>query len=183
MKTSTKLDNAYFELVRRFPLRSLESEKDLDAAIEIVNELVDRGFDNLTSGEEAYLDVLSDLVEKYESWNHPIPDVKPAEMLQFLIEDRKTTQRAVAKGSGIAISTMSQLLSGQREMNVDHMKRLGAFFGIDTAVFLPRAAETPVPRRGPNAAAARYSRRDEPRRRISKQRKTVPAVRAASAKK
>ena len=132
------IDNAYFELVRRFPLKSIASDRELDRAIQTVNELVDRGFENLTPGEEAYLDVLSDLVEKYENAHHSIPDASPVEMLKFFIEDRNTNQRAVALSSGVAISTMSEILAGRRRMNLEHMQKLAAFFRIDVSVFLPK---------------------------------------------
>ena len=95
-KAGEIIDNAYFELVRRFPQKPIAS----DRAIHTVNELVDRGFENLTHGEEAYLDVLSDLVEKYENAHHSIPDASPVAMLKFFIADRNTNQRAVALGSG-----------------------------------------------------------------------------------
>lgn len=51
-----------------------------------------------------YLVVLSDLVEKYEDEHHAIPEATCREMLQVFIEDRQTNQRAVALGSGIAVS-------------------------------------------------------------------------------
>ena len=137
-KVGEVIDKAYFELVRRFPLKPIAADAELNRAIEIVNELVDRGFENLTAGEEAYLDVLSDLVEKYETTHHPIPDASPVEMLKFFIEDRITNQRAVALGSGIAVSTMSEILAGRRQMNLEHMRKLAAFFKIDVGVFLPR---------------------------------------------
>ena len=137
-KAGEIIDIVYFELVRRFPLKPITSDAELSRAIEIVNELVDRGFENLTHGEEAYLDVLSDLVEKCENTHHPIPDASPVEMLKFFIEDRKTNQRAVALGSGIAVSTMSEILAGRRRMNLEHMHKLGAFFKIDIGVFLPK---------------------------------------------
>src|SRR6266480_3043018 len=107
-------DNIYFDLVRRFPLKPLTSESDLKAAAAIINELVDRGVEDLSEGEDAYLDVLSDLVKKYEAAHHPIPDASAVEVLKFLIEDRNTNQRAVALGSEIAISTMSEVLAGRR---------------------------------------------------------------------
>ena len=132
------IDNAYFALVRQFPLKPITSDRELNRAIENVNELVDRGFENLTHGEEAYLDVLSDLVEKYENTHHPIPDASPVEMLKFFIEDRNTNQRAVALGSGIAVSTMSEILAGRRRMNLEHIQKLAGFFKIDPGVFLPK---------------------------------------------
>src|SRR5438132_12913789 len=36
------IDNAYFELVRRFPLKPIASDRELDRAIQTLNELVDR---------------------------------------------------------------------------------------------------------------------------------------------
>jgi len=143
---ATVIDNPYFELVRRFPLKPLESDAELDRATEIVNELVDRGFENLTAGEEAYLDVLSDLIEKYETARHPIPDASPIDMLKFFIEERGTNQRAVAMGSGIAVSTMSEILAGRRQMNLEHIRKLADFFKIDPGVFLP-APRQPQSRR------------------------------------
>ena len=132
------IDDSYFELVRRFPLKPIASDAELDRAVEIVNQLADRGFENLTAGEEAYLDVLSDLVEKYEKTHHPIPDASPVDMLKFFIQERGTNQRAVAIGSGIAVSTMSEILAGRRQMNLEHIRKLGGFFKIDPGVFLPR---------------------------------------------
>ncbi len=137
-KAGEIIDNGYFDLVRRFPLKPITSARELNRAIESVNELVDRGFENLTHGEEAYLDVLSDLVEKYENTHHPIPDASPVEMLKFFIEDRNTNQRAVALGSGIAVSTLSEILSGRRRMNLEHMHKLAALFKVDVGVFLPK---------------------------------------------
>jgi HTH-type transcriptional regulator/antitoxin HigA len=137
-KAGEIIDNAYFELVRRFPLKPITSDRELNRAIENVNALVDRGFENLTHGEEAYLDVLSDLVEKYENTHHPIPDASPVEMLKFFIEGRNTNQRAVALGSGIAVSTMSEMLAGRRRMNLEHMQKLAGFFKIDVGAFLPK---------------------------------------------
>ena len=55
------IDNRYFQLVRKFPLKAIASEEELDQAIEIVDGLIDRGFESLTPGEEAYLDVLSEI--------------------------------------------------------------------------------------------------------------------------
>ena len=141
-KPAEVVDNSYFELVRRFPLKPIASDAELDRAIGVVNDLVDRGFENLTTGEEAYLDVLSDLVEKYEKTHHPIPDASPADMLKFFIEERGTSQRATALGSGIAVSTMSEILAGRRQMNLDHMEKLAAFFKIDVSLFLRRPLQT-----------------------------------------
>ena len=60
----------YFDLVREFPLRPLRSDRELDRAIAVIDRLLARG--KLASDEADYLDVLSDLVEKYE--DEALPD-------------------------------------------------------------------------------------------------------------
>jgi HTH-type transcriptional regulator / antitoxin HigA len=142
-KTSTALaDTGYFDLIARFPLKPLATEKAREAAQAIIDELVDRGFDDLSEGEEAYLDVLSDLMKKYEDQHYTIPDASPVEILKFFIDDRKTNQRVVALGSGIQTSTMSEILAGNRKMNLDHMRKLAGFFKVPVGIFLP--ASTPA---------------------------------------
>jgi len=49
----------YFKLVRKFPLRPLRSDKELSAAIKVIDSLIVRG--DLDSGEQDYLDVLTDI--------------------------------------------------------------------------------------------------------------------------
>ena len=74
--------DGYLDLVGQFPLRPIRSEKKLDRAIAMINSLLDR--DRLSPAEADYLDVLGDLVERYEDKHHPIPDVSDGEMLRFL---------------------------------------------------------------------------------------------------
>lgn len=50
----------YLELLARFPLRPVRTEAELDAATEVIHELIDQ--DKRSAAEDDYLDVLSDLV-------------------------------------------------------------------------------------------------------------------------
>jgi HTH-type transcriptional regulator/antitoxin HigA len=124
----------YLELVRRFPLRPIRSDDDLARAIDVVNSLIDR--DELNPDEDDYLEVLGDLVEKYETEHHPIPPVSDAEMLRHLIEAKGTTQAAVAAETGIAVSTVSEILSGKRGLNRRHIEALSRHFHVSPAVFI-----------------------------------------------
>jgi HTH-type transcriptional regulator / antitoxin HigA len=63
-RTRPKKSDAYLELVQRFPLKHLRSDRELAAAIEMLKSLLIRG--DLVAGEQDYLDVLTDLVERYE---------------------------------------------------------------------------------------------------------------------
>ncbi len=83
----------YLELVRTVPLRPTASEAELDRAIAMIDSLLDQNKRN--RAEEDYLEVLSDLVEKYEDEHDPMPPVSGAEMLRFLIESKSIPQSAL----------------------------------------------------------------------------------------
>lgn len=127
--------NRYLKLIRRFPLRPIRSDEDLDRATEMADHLSDR-LDDLEEEERDYLDVLSDLIERYEDEKIPIPSPSDAEMLQFLIESKGVSQAQVAKECGIAESTLSMVIAGRRNLTRDHIGRLSRYFNVEPAVFL-----------------------------------------------
>jgi HTH-type transcriptional regulator/antitoxin HigA len=128
-----KTEDRYFDLIRRFPLRPLQSEADLDAAISIIDELLDR--EKMSPPERDYFEVLSDLVEDYEAEAVPISTVGDAEILRFLIENRGATQTQVAGKTGIAESTISEILAGKRKLNRNQIGKLARYFKIGPGTF------------------------------------------------
>lgn len=129
-----KTEDRYLDLVRRFPLRPLRSAADLDAAVAVIDDPIDRP--KLTAPEQDYLDVLSDLVEAYEAEAVPMRPVGDAELLPFLIEQNGVTQAAVAAGSGIAESTISAVLAGKRKLNRTQIANLARYFHVEPGAFL-----------------------------------------------
>jgi len=123
----------YLSLVEHFPLRRISTEDELDGAIDMVNSLLDR--DSLDPWEEAYLEVLSDLVERYETTEHPMAPVSDADMLQHLIEARGVTQAEVAAAARIAESTISAVIRGKRKLARRHLEALANYFHVNPAVF------------------------------------------------
>jgi HTH-type transcriptional regulator/antitoxin HigA len=130
-----KREDRYLELVRRFPLRPLRTDADLDAAVSIIDSLIDQ--DDLSAPEQDYLDVLSDLVEAYDAEAVPMTPVGDADMLRFLIEQKGVTQYETAAGAGIAESTISEVLSGKRKLNRTQIGKLARYFHIEPGAFLP----------------------------------------------
>jgi HTH-type transcriptional regulator / antitoxin HigA len=144
MKTKRKSGirrDAYLKLIQRFPLRPIRTEEELDQAIEIVDELTDR--DDLEEGEKDYLDVLSDLIERYETERHPIEPVSDAVILAHLLEAKGITQAELAREAKIAESTISEILTGKRTLNRAQIGRLARCFGIGPTVF--RFTDCPSP--------------------------------------
>ena len=129
-----KTEDRYLDLVRQFPLRPLRTDADLDAAVAVIDALIDRP--ELVAPEQDYLDVLSDLVEACESEMIPMRPVGDAELLRFLIEQKNVTQAAAASGAGIAESTISEVLAGKRKLNRTQIAKLARYFHVKPATFV-----------------------------------------------
>jgi HTH-type transcriptional regulator/antitoxin HigA len=136
--------HTYLKLIRRCPLRPIRSDEDLDRAIAMVDTLGAR-IKELTPDERDYLDVLADLVEKYETARYPEPEVDPLAMIRELIAARCITQADVARETGIAESMLSEILKGKRPMGRKTIETLSRFFHVDPGVFFPDAKPSAGP--------------------------------------
>ena len=132
-KVYGKERDRYLELVNLFPLRPIRTDGELDAAIRVVDMLVD--LDHRTKAEEDYLDVLSDLVEAYEDATIPMGPVSDADMLQSFLDDWRVTQAKVSKDTRIAESTISEVLAGKRKLNRAQIGKLARYFKVSPGAF------------------------------------------------
>ncbi len=130
-----RASSSYLALVITYPIHPIHSEEDLDQAIAVIDKLLSRR-KPLDPQEQDYLDSLSNEVERYEAVAHPMPAVSDAAMLRHLIEARAVKLSEVAEATGIALSTLSSVLSGKRHLNRSHIEKLAPYFGVEPAVFL-----------------------------------------------
>ena len=79
-------------------------------------------------GEEMYLDALSDLVIIHENEHHSIPPASDADLLRHLMEAKGTTQAQRNRETGIAKSTISELLSGRKPFSRRIIRKLADSF-------------------------------------------------------
>ena len=128
------MPDSYFELVKRFPLTHIRSLRHLGQAIALVDELLQKRLDR---GAQEYLDALSDLIATYEDEHAPIPDASESDVLRELMRSSGRNQTALSKAVGISQSTLSAILTGEREMTKSHMVALAKFFNVPPSVFLP----------------------------------------------
>jgi HTH-type transcriptional regulator / antitoxin HigA len=119
----------YIDLVKAFPLTSIRTERQLDAAQTVMDRLLSKV--RLHRGERMYLDALSDLVMRYEDEHYPIEPVSDAAMLQHLLEAKGVTQSQVHKDTGIALSLLSEVLSGKRKFSKSMIGKLAEYFHVD----------------------------------------------------
>jgi HTH-type transcriptional regulator/antitoxin HigA len=113
----------------------LRTDKELDCAIQMIDSLIIRG--DLDPGEQDYLDILTDIIERYEADEHPMSPVSDAVMLRHLIEARGVTQSKLAADVKIPMSTISEVLNGKRRLTRNHIAVLSKYFGVSSSVFQP----------------------------------------------
>ncbi len=89
-----------------------------------------------TRAEEDAIELLTLLIDQYESERCPVPDASPIEVLRFLIERNGLTQRDLATELG-SEATVSLVLSGKRSLTRGHIAKLSRRFRVSPAVFFP----------------------------------------------
>jgi HTH-type transcriptional regulator / antitoxin HigA len=103
----------------------------------VVDGLTDR--DDLSPAESDYLDVLGDLVEKYEDGHVEMPHVSDAAMLRSLMDEKGVKQVDVVRGTGISKTVLSLVLNGKRDLTREHIGALSKYFGVNPSSFLGSA--------------------------------------------
>ena len=132
---STTLANPT-EMIRRGAPRIIRSDAELEEYTEALFNLTEKS--DPTADEEEAIDLISLLIDRYESERYPIPEAEPADVLRFLLEHNSLSQRDIAPELG-SESTVSLVLSGKRKLNRDHIERLSERFGVSPAVFFSKA--------------------------------------------
>lgn len=124
--------DVYLELVEEFPLASIKSDEQLEAAQEVMDRLLAKG--DLDDGEEMYLDALSDLVAAYEDEHFAIAPASDSDMLRHLMEAKGVTQAQVSRDAKIAKSTISEVLAGKKPFSRQMIRKFADYFRVDVSV-------------------------------------------------
>lgn len=127
-----KARDSYLELVLAFPLASIKSDEHLTEAQKVMDRVLAKG--ELDDGEELYLDALSDLVAAYEDAHHAIEPASDADMLRHLMEAKGVTQTQLSKETGMAKSSISEVLAGKKPFSRQMIRKLADYFKVDVSV-------------------------------------------------
>lgn len=123
---------SYLELVLAFPLSSIKSDEHLTEAQKVMDRLLAKG--DLDDGEEMYLDALSDLVAAYEDAHHAIEPASDADMLRHLLDAKGVTQAQLSNETGLAKSSISEVLAGKKLFSRQMIRKLADYFKVDVSV-------------------------------------------------
>src|SRR5690242_8641046 len=77
------------------PLLTIRNEREYDAAVKRLNELLDEIGTDEKHPLYSLLDTLATLIHAYEEENYPIPTSSGADVLRFLMEEHGLTQSDV----------------------------------------------------------------------------------------
>ena len=122
------------KMIERGAPHLIHSEEQLEAYTKALFSLT--SLPAPTPAQSEAIDLLTLLIESYEETNYSLPEVSPAEMLRFLLDQHGLKQRDLAADIG-GESVVSEILSGRRKLNATHIERLSERFRVSPAVFFP----------------------------------------------
>jgi HTH-type transcriptional regulator/antitoxin HigA len=116
-------------------LRPICDEKSYDSMVALMNSLLDATGDNEDHPLSSLLDLVGDMVSKYEQEHYAIEAAEPKDALRFLMNARGLKQEDLS--TIVPQSNLSAILAGKRKISATLAGKLGKFFGISPAVFVP----------------------------------------------
>ena len=141
MKTAAKtaapyarIPKTYAGLMEMHLLRPIHDQVDAENAAAMIDLLAGH---KLNAEQDDYLDLLSDLHEKWESAQFPIGQARGAELLRLVLAERGEKAGDLAKLLGIDVSLAYRLVRGERQLTALQIRKLADHYGLDPAALLP----------------------------------------------
>ncbi|HSW93363.1 MAG TPA: helix-turn-helix domain-containing protein [Gammaproteobacteria bacterium] len=73
-------------------------------------------------------------IEEYEAHRFPTESASPLQVLEFLMEEHGLLQSDLPEIGGQSL--VSKILSGERQLTVEHIQKLSKRFGVSPSVFI-----------------------------------------------
>ncbi len=134
-RTANLLPTTYDSLLKLHMLRPVHDEVEFANAMEILDMLAGH---KLNQEQEDYLEVLSTLMEEYESERHPLREsrITGLDLLRSLLQENEMNAADLARLLGVHRSLGSKILKGERALTIPHLKVLSNRFKVSTDLFL-----------------------------------------------
>jgi HTH-type transcriptional regulator / antitoxin HigA len=132
--------NVYGDLLAQHQPKEIETEAENEAAIMLAESLEHR---QRTPEEDALLELLIILIEKFEDASYPVPNVDPDRMLLHLMEARNMKQEELVGIIG-SRGVVSEIVNGKRfstgeatpTISKAQAKALGQLFHVSPTLFI-----------------------------------------------
>lgn len=116
-------------------LRPIRDEGAYDQMVILMNSLLDEVGGDEDHALSGLLELVADIVSKYECKHYVIELANPRDSLRFLIKARGLNQEDLS--AIVQQSNLSAILAGKRKISATLAGKLGKFFGVSSALFVP----------------------------------------------
>lgn len=124
----------YASLLSKVQPSVVREEKQNEDYISQLEQLAFK--ENPTNAERQLIDLLTLLIENFESKQYKIEPASPTEVVSELMEAHNMKQKdLVEQGIFETASVVSEVLSGKRDLTKEHIRRLSKHFNVSPAVF------------------------------------------------
>jgi HTH-type transcriptional regulator / antitoxin HigA len=130
MTTST-VNPIYGKLLAKALPKVIQSEKENDRCMKTLLALEQN---TLTPEEKDLADLLTLLIEDFEERRYQLPKASPLEAITFLMDQHGLKQKDLVDVFGTP-SIVSEVLSGKRDLNKEHISRLSKRFRVSPELF------------------------------------------------
>ena len=124
--------NVYGNLLAQHQPKAIENKSENEAAIMLAESLEHR---QRTPEEDALLELLIILIEKFEEASYPVPNVEPDRLLLHLMEARNMKQEDLVGVIG-SRGVVSEIVNGKRSISKAQAKTLGQLFNVSPSLFI-----------------------------------------------
>lgn len=130
-KTHSSVASEYAELCSYFPLRPIRTEAENEAAMAVADSLLAR-VKSLSLAEKDYLDMLAEIIHKYEADAFASDDVNISanDLIRSLIDAQGIKQVNLAKELEISPARLSDFLNGRRKLSIKMARKLCQRFSL-----------------------------------------------------
>ena len=129
-----KIAKRYKALCELVPLKPITKKLEYETAVEHLKQLLDAGGANQAHPLAGLVEALGELIQAYEKRQAPMQEAEPREVLRFLMAEHGLRQTDLA--GIVSQGTISDILSGRREISKALAKKLAARFHVSAAVFV-----------------------------------------------
>ncbi len=117
-------------------MRPIRTKKDHKAALKRLEELWPEGqkFDSQEAADE--FEVLTILIDAYESKTYPIDPPSPIDAIRFEMETHALNNTQLAEKMGVSPARAGEVLAGKRNLSINMIRHLVTHLGMDAATLI-----------------------------------------------
>ena len=116
------------------PYARVRNDEEYQKLLNLVDELMEVSRRKKDERVTSLLKFVAQNIEAYEKHHYPTKPLSPIEMLKFFMEEHKLGQSDLPEIGSQPL--VSKILSGERELTVEHIRSLAKRFGVSPTVFI-----------------------------------------------